>query len=149
MTALDSIREYCLSLPGTTEGIQWEDALLFRVGGKIFVSVNLNPAGEDRIAFKCDPETFAELLEREGARPAAYVGRFQWIGLRDFNVVPAAELRELIRASYDLVKAKLPKKKLTQSKAAARRIKTSGESGLQTKPKGKHRSRGSLKCKQQ
>jgi predicted DNA-binding protein (MmcQ/YjbR family) len=111
MKALDSIREYCLSLPGTTEGIQWEDALLFRVGGKIFVSVSLNPAAADRIAFKCDPETFAELLEREGARPAAYVGRFQWIGLRDFNVLPAAELRELIYASYELVKAKLPKKK--------------------------------------
>jgi len=112
LTALDSIREYCLSLPGVTENIQWEDALLFRVGGKIFVSVNLNPAGEDRIAFKCDPETFAELLEREGARPAAYVDRFQWIGLRDFNVLPAAELREMIRASYDLIAAKLPKKKL-------------------------------------
>ena len=111
MTALDSIREYCLSLPAVTENIQWEDVLLFRVGGKIFAMVNLDPAAEDRIAFKCDPETFAELLEREGARPAAYVGRFQWIGLRDFNVLPAAELRELIRASYDLVKGKLPKKK--------------------------------------
>ena len=112
MTALDSIREYCLSLPGTTENIQWEDVLLFRVGGKIFVMASLDPAAEDRIAFKCNPETFAELLEREGARPAAYVGRFQWIGLRDFNVLPAAELRELIRASYDLIAAKLPKKKL-------------------------------------
>jgi len=111
MKALDSIREYCLSLPGATEGIQWEDALLFRVGGKIFVMVNLDPAATDRIAFKCDPETFAELLEREGARPAAYVGRFQWIGLRDFNVLPSAELRELIRASYELVRAKLPKRK--------------------------------------
>jgi len=111
LTALDSIREYCLSLPGVTENIQWEDVLLFRVGGKIFVMVSLDPAATDRIAFKCGPETFAELLEREGARPAAYVGRFHWIGLRDFNVLPAAELRELIRASYDLVAAKLPKKK--------------------------------------
>ena len=94
--------------------------MLFCVGGKIFTLVNLNPAGQDRIAFKCDPETFAELLEREGARPAAYVGRFKWIGLRDFNVLSAAELRELIRKSYDLVKAKLPKKKLTR-RARARR----------------------------
>ncbi len=121
MTALDSIREYCLSLPAVTEKIQWEDVLLFRVGGKIFVMVNLDPAAEDHIAFKCDPETFAELLEREGARPAAYVGRFQWIGLRDFNVLSAAELRELIRASYDLVVAKLPKKK-----PAARRTRRRG-----------------------
>jgi len=121
MTDLDSIREYCLSLPAVTENIQWEDVLLFRVGGKIFVMVNLDPAAEDRIAFKCDPETFAEFLEREGARPAAYVGRFKWIGLRDFNVLPAAELRELIRASYELVKAKLPKKK-----PAARRTRRKG-----------------------
>ncbi|HVP52235.1 MAG TPA: MmcQ/YjbR family DNA-binding protein [Terriglobales bacterium] len=121
MTALDSIREYCLSLPDTTEGIQWEDVLLFRVGGKIFVMLNLNPAAEDRIAFKCAPEAFAELLERDGARPAAYVGRFKWIGLRDFNVLPAAELRELIRASYELIAAKLPKKK-----PAARRARRRG-----------------------
>jgi predicted DNA-binding protein (MmcQ/YjbR family) len=111
MTALDSIRDYCLSLPAVTENVQWQDGLVFRIGGKIFVTINLNPAGEDRIVFKCDAETFAELLEREGARPAAYVGRFKWIGLRDFNVLPAAELRELIRASYELVKAKLPKRK--------------------------------------
>jgi predicted DNA-binding protein (MmcQ/YjbR family) len=111
---LDSIREYCLSLPDATEKVQWEDDLLFCVGGKIFTVVNLNPAGEDRIAFKCDPETFTELLEREGARPAAYVGRFKWIALRDFSVLPAAELRELIRASYEMVRAKLPKRKPAQ-----------------------------------
>ena len=121
MTALDSIREYCLSLPAVTENIQWEDVLLFRVGGKIFAMVNLDPAAEDRIAFKCDPETFAELLEREGARPAAYVGRFKWIGLRDFSVLSAAELRGLIRKSYELVKAKLPRTKLTRRRARARR----------------------------
>jgi predicted DNA-binding protein (MmcQ/YjbR family) len=108
MKALESIREYCLSLPDVTEKIQWQDVLLFCVGGKIFLMVSLNPAAEDRICFKCDP---AELLEREGARPAAYVGRFQWIGLSDFNVVAAGELRELIRASHELVRAKLPRKK--------------------------------------
>ena len=117
LTALDSIREYCLSLPDATEKVQWEDDLLFCIGGKIFTAVSLNPAGKDRIAFKCDPETFAELLEREGARPAAYVGRFKWIALRDFNVLPAGELRELILASYELVKAKLPKKKAGQKRA--------------------------------
>lgn len=114
MTALESIREYCLSLPDATEKVQWEDDPLFCIGGKIFTAVSLNPASKDRIAFKCDPETFAELLEREGARPAAYVGRFKWIALRDFNVLPAGELRELILASYELVKAKLPKRKPAQ-----------------------------------
>ena len=121
MRPLDSIREYCLSLPEATEKVQWEDDLLFCIGGKIFAAVSLNPDGKDRIAFKCDPETFAELLEREGARPAAYVGRFKWIALRDFNVLPAAELRGLIRASYELVKAKLPKKKSARKRTRSRR----------------------------
>jgi len=118
MKALDSIRKYCLTFPDATEKIQWEDVLLFCVKGKIFVMVRLNPAAEDRICFKCDPESFADLLEREGARPAAYVGRFKWIGLSDFDVLPAGELQDFIRASYELVRAKLPQKK--SAKRAAR-----------------------------
>ena len=33
---LDQIRNVCLSLPGTTEQIQWGDDLVFKVAGKMF-----------------------------------------------------------------------------------------------------------------
>ncbi len=64
---VDSIREYCLSFPRATEKLQWGDNLCFKVSGKIFAIMGLdNP----RLCFKCTPETFAELIEREDIRPA-------------------------------------------------------------------------------
>jgi predicted DNA-binding protein (MmcQ/YjbR family) len=65
----DTIREFCLAFPRTTEKLQWGDDLCFKIGGKIFAMVGLdNP----RLCFKCTPESFAELIEREDIRPAPY-----------------------------------------------------------------------------
>ena len=107
---LDPIREYCLSFAEATEGLQWGDHLLFRMRGKIFALVALNVAAEERITLKTTAEKIAELLEIEGIERAAYVGRYNWISLQRLDVVPWAELKELIRESYELVAAKAPKK---------------------------------------
>jgi hypothetical protein len=45
---VETIRRLCLLFPHVTEDIQWGDDLLFRIGGKIFVSVSLSPAKEGR-----------------------------------------------------------------------------------------------------
>ncbi len=120
---IDSVREFCLSLPNVTENVQWGDQLLFRVGGRIFAMVSLEPGSGVRLCCKCSPERFAELLEVEGAAPAPYVGRFKWIGLEAFDTLPDPELREVIRESYDLVAAKLPKGK---RRARAKRSSKAG-----------------------
>ena len=107
---LDSVREYCLSLPHATENLQW-DALLFRVAGKIFASLPLEPdSSSGRVTFKATPERCAELLEIEGVQRAPYVGRYNWLSLERFDVLRDDEIRELLRESYELVHAKLPKK---------------------------------------
>ena len=108
---IDAIREYCLSFPMATEGLQWGDDLLFRIRGKIFVSVPLDVAAPVRITFKTTPEKIVELLEIEGIERAAYVGRYNWVSLQRFDVLPWAELRDLISQSYELVAAKAPKKR--------------------------------------
>jgi len=113
---VESIREYCLSFPDATEDVQWENDLLFRIGGKIFAGVPLDPAAPSALTFKCTPEKFSELIEREGIGPAAYVGRYKWVALESFNALPDPEIKELIRTSYDLVSAKLPKSKRTGKK---------------------------------
>jgi len=118
---VDTIREFCLSFPEATENLQWGDELCFKVGGKIFVMLGLdNP----RLCFKCAPEIFAELIEREDIRPAPYVGRYKWVMLDRIDAVRWDELRELIRASYEMVAAKAPKrtpgKDRQKKKAAAR-----------------------------
>jgi hypothetical protein len=64
----ETIREFCLAFPQATENLQWGDDLCFKIGGKIFAIIGLdNP----RLCFKCTPEIFGELIEREDVRPAA------------------------------------------------------------------------------
>jgi predicted DNA-binding protein (MmcQ/YjbR family) len=119
---VDTIREHCLAFPGATENLQWGDDLCFKIGGKIFVIVGLdNP----RLCFKCTPETFAELIEREDIHPAPYVGRYKWVMLDRLDAVGWEELRELIRASYAMVAAKAPKKKKRGISQRTRPKKTS------------------------
>jgi predicted DNA-binding protein (MmcQ/YjbR family) len=107
---IESVRKFCLSLPHVTEGIQWENDLLLRIGNKMFVVISLEPASDHCMSFKCTPEKFAELIEQEGIMRAPYVGRYHWVALERFDVLPAAELKGLLTTAYELVRDKLPKK---------------------------------------
>lgn len=106
---IESIRAYCLSFPEATEKLQWGDALCFKVRNKMFTVASLDLDSKPRLCFKCTPEGFAELLEREGVAPAPYVGRYQWVGLEKLDTLPARELKDRIAESYGIVAAKLPK----------------------------------------
>src|SRR6516162_2715157 len=113
---VDSIRAYCLSFDHATEKLQWGDDLCFKIGGKIFAMLGLdNP----RLCFKCDPECFAELIEREHIRPAPYVGRYKWVMLDRLDALPKTELEHLIRQSYAMVSAKAPRARHRQGKSRA------------------------------
>jgi predicted DNA-binding protein (MmcQ/YjbR family) len=105
---IESLRRYCLRFPRATENLQWGDDLCFKIGGKIFAIVSLD---SPRACFKCTPDTFAELVEREDIRPAPYVGRYKWVMLDRLDAVRTDELEDLIRQSYEMVAAKAPKKK--------------------------------------
>jgi predicted DNA-binding protein (MmcQ/YjbR family) len=123
MPDVEWIRKLCLSLPDTTENIQWDEDLCFKVRGKLFSIVDLSQGSLAPICFKCTPEKFDQLLEIEGISPAPYVGRYKWVLLANSNVLPSADLEALIRQSYDLVAAKAPKKKAAQKKAPRKRNK--------------------------
>lgn len=110
--SFDAIRDYCLSLPHVTEKVQWENDLLFCIGGKMFTVMALDAAAPYRISLKCTPEEFAELTERDGIDPAPYVARYHWVALKSFGALPQTELKRLVKDSYEMVKAKLPKKVL-------------------------------------
>ena len=106
---VDWLRELCLSFPGATEQIQWGYDLLFKVGGKMFAVTPLEPAPVC-LSFKASPENFAELTERPNVIPAPYLARAQWVALQTRDALPPEELARLLRDSYDMVFAKLPKK---------------------------------------
>ena len=116
---LDSIRVFCLAFPHATEKLQWEEELCFKVGDKIFTMVGLGSVPQ-RITFKCGPEDFAELTERDGIAPAAYVGRYKWVTLQRPDVLTNPELRDAIAKSYAMVSSKA---KPARKSGAARRRK--------------------------
>jgi len=117
----DSIRAYCLSFPHTKEKLQWGESLCFKVGEKIFAILSLDLTHGTRLVFKCTPEIFAELIEREGIRPSPYVGRYHWAALERLDVVSNDELEDLIRQSYEIVAAKAIRKRKRTAKAIRQR----------------------------
>jgi len=117
---VEELRKICLGFAGATEQIQWGNDLLFKVGGKMFAVTPLEPAPVC-LSFKTTPELFAELTERPGIIPAPYLARAKWIALENRDAVTQRELSELLRMSYELVVAKLPRKvKESLSKPTAR-----------------------------
>src|SRR5271155_1020915 len=106
---IDWIRNLCLSFPQTTEQIQWGDDLVFKVAGKIHAITVLHPS-RIWLCFKVSPENFAELTERPGIIPAPYLARAKWVALETKDALSFDELALLLRESYDMVVAKLPKK---------------------------------------
>jgi predicted DNA-binding protein (MmcQ/YjbR family) len=106
---IDQLRKLCLSFSGVTEQVQWEDDLLFKVGGKMFAVAPLEPA-RLWLTLKADPEEFLELTERPGIVPAPYLARAKWISIETRDTLPESEVAALLRKSYDLVVANLPRK---------------------------------------
>jgi predicted DNA-binding protein (MmcQ/YjbR family) len=138
---IDWIRDLCLSFPHTTEQIQWGDDLVFKVAGKIHAITVLRPA-KTWLCFKVSAEKFAELTERPGVIPAPYLARAKWIALETKDALSSSELTLLLRESYDMVVAKLPKKTieaLAGGKPAARTksSKTSAVKPQRGKPRHK------------
>ena len=106
---IEQLRKLCLSFPAVTEQIQWGDHLLFKVGGKMFAITALEPSPV-WLSLKANPENFAELTERPGIIPAPYLARAKWIALETRDALGLPELELLLRESYEMVRAKLPRK---------------------------------------
>src|ERR1700692_1416159 len=102
---IEFLQKFCLAFPYATENLQWGDVLCFKVAGKLFAVLDLS-AVPPCLSFKCDPERFSELVEREGITPARYFGRYSWVSLERVEALPWPELKDLLRESYEMVAAK-------------------------------------------
>src|SRR5260370_41085834 len=107
---IESLRAICRKLPEVTEDVKWGSDLCFSVSKKMFVVVNLEPPHQ--VSFKCTPESFGELIERQGIIPAPYMARNMWVQEQELGeTLGRAEFAALVKTSYELVVAKLPKSK--------------------------------------
>ena len=121
---IDWLRKVCLAFPNTTEQIQWGSDLLFKVHGKMFAAAPTEPAPVC-LSFKCSDESFAELIERPDIIPAPYLARAKWVALETRDAIGREELASLLRASYEMVLAKLPRR-LRETRSAGDRSKKAG-----------------------
>lgn len=111
---IEEFREYCLSIKGSVESIslQTHKILVFKVMGKVFVYITLEPEdGIFKAYLKCEPERSVELREKyDGINPDKFKTLlWNWITLE--SDVPDKLIRELTQHSVDEVIKKLPKKK--------------------------------------
>lgn len=107
---IESFRDYCLSLPGTSEEFPFgPETIVFKTGGKIFALAGLDDFTS--INLKCDPELVTELRERYPAvQPGYHMNKKHWNTVMMDNSIPDSLLREWISHSFELVRKKAPKK---------------------------------------
>jgi predicted DNA-binding protein (MmcQ/YjbR family) len=111
---------FCRSLPHTTNVVQWGDASVWKVGGKVFAIGGWFEGHEFAVTFKCSETSFAILKELPGARPAPYLASrgLRWIQRFDARSLSDHDLKQYVRQSYAMILAALPKK--TQAALRAR-----------------------------
>jgi predicted DNA-binding protein (MmcQ/YjbR family) len=107
---IETLRDYCLSLPGATEDIKWEADLCFSVGGKIFCTTSIEPP--HTVSFKVTDEQFGEMVIMPNIIPAPYLSRYKWVQVQNWDALNQQDWETYITSSYEMVKSKLPKSKL-------------------------------------
>ena len=107
---IESVREYCLSLPETSEDMAFgEDYLLLRVCGKIFACYGF--ACNDYFVLKSDADYAVELRDRYSEIvPAWHWNKRYWNGVSLCGTLSDEFVKSLIRHSYAEVVKKLPVK---------------------------------------
>lgn len=108
---IEQLREFCLSFEGVTEktpfgkfAARFDSILVFYVCGHMFCLFDMNDfAG---VTVKGEPDRIAELLEtRSACMSHRNMSRKYWIQLNFGGDISDAEIRSMVRRSYDIVRA--------------------------------------------
>jgi predicted DNA-binding protein (MmcQ/YjbR family) len=107
---IEEAREYCLQLNGVVEEQPFgPDAAVYKVMGKMFALLSLNEIR--RVSLKNTPEKNIEIRgQYEFIEGAWHMNKKHWSMVGLDVVLDQSLVFELIKESYDLVVAKLPKK---------------------------------------
>ncbi|NIA69572.1 MmcQ/YjbR family DNA-binding protein [Pelagibius litoralis] len=107
----DDFDRFCGSLAATTNVIQWGNASVWKVGGKIFAICSHWGAGEQqKISFKCSDLSYTLLCEQEGIAPAPYLARAKWVQLQNKRAMKVKDIKAYVEEAHRIVAAKLTKK---------------------------------------
>ncbi len=109
---IETIRDYCLSLPGVTEDCAFgPENILFRICNKIFACIDTERPY--LVVLKCHPDKAIELRDAyNGIAPAWHWNKRHWNDVRLDADVESKVIIQLIDHSYAEVVHTLPKKTL-------------------------------------
>ena len=106
-----AIDRFCRDLPAATRIVQWEDVIVFKVGGKMFAMLPRNGDGHGReLWFKADDAYYDTMKDAPGFRPCPYLARARWVAMADPARLPADQLKAYIRRAHAVIAARLPRK---------------------------------------
>ena len=108
----DDFNTYCGSFAGAEYVMQWSGSHVWKVMGKLFAIGRIGSKGNLNVTFKTSDFDFHFLQDEEHYRPAPYLASrgLKWIQYYDSNVEDET-VKQLIKASYQIIVASLPKKK--------------------------------------
>lgn len=106
---IETIREYCLSLPQATEDFPFDETtLVFRVLGKIFACLDLERS--EWLTLKCNANYAIELRESHSEiEPAWHWNKKYWNQVNLNGMLEDDMIKGLVRHSYNEVVKKLKK----------------------------------------
>jgi len=108
----DEFDDFCGGLTGVSHVVQWGNASVWKVGGKIFAICSIWGAGDhEKIGFKCSDLSFTLLCEQDGIVPAPYLGRAKWVQLASPDAMTDPDIRRYIAQAHTIIAAKLTKAK--------------------------------------
>lgn len=106
----EDFRKFCLSLPGATEKMPFQkfasakNILAFYVNDHIFCFYDIEKM--DECTVKCHPEQVEELKEKyRGITDPYNLSHKYWIGIHFNSDVSDSLILELVRQSYEIIKA--------------------------------------------
>jgi len=108
---IEELRLYCLAKKGTTEELPFgPDTLVFKVMGKMFALTALDTESCS-VNLKCDPDRSEELREAyPDITPGYHMNKNHWNTINYIHGPDEVLLRDLIKHSYSIVRASLPKR---------------------------------------
>ncbi|MEM6304346.1 MAG: MmcQ/YjbR family DNA-binding protein [Pseudomonadota bacterium] len=109
----DALNAYCAALPQTTHVVQWGGSDVWKVGGKVFAVIGMGGDNPASVTFKASDLAYQVLSDSPGLRPAPYLASrgMKWIQHYAEPGLSNESLMDHIRASYDMIVAKLTRKK--------------------------------------
>ena len=111
MTYLE-FNDFCNALTATTHVVQWGNANVWKVGGKVF-AIGWHTEGKMAITFKVSEQNFDFLGEHPDYQPAPYFANrgMKWIQIVNSTQDNDDDLQYYLNESYRLVSLGLTKVK--------------------------------------